>query len=66
MKERGFKLDGFKWLKEENLDDPDDVPEPEELATEAISQLELAIDDMSEVLRLLENGTRDRQEVDRQ
>ena len=57
MKDRSFKLDGFKWLKEESLDDPDDLPEPEELATEAISELEQAIGELNEVLRLLANGS---------
>ena len=50
VKERGFKLDGFKWLKEESLDDPDDQPEPEDLAAEAISELEQAVGDLNEVL----------------
>ena len=56
VKDRSFKLDGFKWLKEESLDDPDDLPEPEELATEAISELEQAIGELNEVLRLLGEG----------
>ena len=56
VKERGFKLDGFKWLKEESLDDPDDLPEPEDLAAEAIAELEQAIGELNEVLRLLREG----------
>lgn len=56
VKEREFKLDGFKWLKEESLEDADDLPEPEELATEAISELEEAVAELNQVLRLLENG----------
>ena len=28
VKERDFKLDSFKWLKEESLEDADDLPEP--------------------------------------
>jgi type I restriction enzyme M protein len=40
IKQRGFKLDSFKWLKEESVDDPDDLPEPEELLTEAIEELD--------------------------
>ena len=38
VKERDFKLDGFKWLKDESLDDADELPEPEELATDAIAR----------------------------
>jgi type I restriction enzyme M protein len=57
VKQREFKLDGFKWLKEESLNDVDDLPEPEELATDAIEELEAAIGELNQVLRLLENGT---------
>jgi type I restriction enzyme M protein len=56
IKERGFKLDSFKWLKEDSLEDADDLPEPEELVTDAISELEAAVDDLNQVLALLENG----------
>jgi len=37
---RDFKLGSFKRLKEESLEDADDLPEPEELATDAIAELE--------------------------
>ena len=56
VKERDFKLDGFKWLKEDSLEDADDLPEPEELVTDAISELESAVADLNSVLLLLENG----------
>ena len=56
MKEREFKLDSFKWLKEESLEDADDLPEPEELATDAIAELEGAVEELSQVLAMLENG----------
>jgi type I restriction enzyme M protein len=56
VKEREFKLDSFKWLKEESLEDADDLPEPEELAADAIAELEGAVEDLNAVLTLLENG----------
>jgi len=56
VKEREFKLDSFKWLKEDSLEDADDLPEPEELATDAISELEEAVAELNQVLKLLENG----------
>ena len=65
VKERSFKLDGFKWLKEESIDDPDDLPEPEELASEAISELQQAIGELNEVLQLLGEGSRDARKVGR-
>jgi type I restriction enzyme M protein len=46
-----FKIDGLKWLKEESLDD--ELPEPEELATEAIGELERAMADLNSVIDLL-------------
>ena len=51
---REYKLDGFKWIKDESLDDADDLGEPEEIITEAMTQLSAAIDDLNQVLKLLE------------
>lgn len=56
VREREFKLDGFKWLKEDSLDDADDLPEPEELITDAVGELTAAVDGLNKVLALLENG----------
>lgn len=56
MKERDFKIDSLKWLKDESLDDADGLPEPEELATDAIAELEAAVEELNAVLALLENG----------
>jgi type I restriction enzyme M protein len=60
VKERDFKLDGFKWLKEDSLEDADALPAPEELATDAIAELEEAVGELNQVLALLEGsaGTR--------
>lgn len=57
VREREFKLDGFKWLKEESLEDADDLPPPEELATDAISELEEAVAELNRVLTLLDGST---------
>ena len=53
VKERGYKLD-ITWLKDESLEDADDLPEPEILAAEAITELEAAVDGLREVLALIE------------
>jgi type I restriction enzyme M protein len=58
MRDRDFKLDGLKWLREESLDDTDELPEPEDLATDAIAELEGAVDELNVILGLLENGNR--------
>ena len=31
IKEHHYKLDGFKWLRDDEAEDPDDLPEPEGL-----------------------------------
>lgn len=54
--DKQFKLDGFKWLKEEFLEDAADLPTPEELATGAIGELEQAVSALNRVLTLLEGS----------
>jgi type I restriction enzyme M protein len=56
IKKHHFKLDSFKWLRDEETDDLDDLPEPEELLTDAMENLQLALDDLSDVQRLLEGS----------
>ena len=34
----------------------DDLPDPEELATDAISELESAVEELSTIIEMLENG----------
>lgn len=64
VKEKEFKLDGFKWLKEESLEDAGELPPPEELATDAISELEEAVAELNQVLALLEeNGVEAKQKA---
>ncbi len=54
LEARDFKIDGLKWLKDESLDDADELPEPEELATDAIAELEGAVEELNAILGLLE------------
>jgi type I restriction enzyme M protein len=56
VKQRHYKLDSFKWLRDEELDDPDELPEPEELITETMEELQLALDDLTDIQRLLEGN----------
>lgn len=53
VKERGFKLD-FTWLKDDSLEDSADLPEPQDLAAEAILELEAVVDDLREIMALIE------------
>jgi type I restriction enzyme M protein len=54
VQKRDYKLD-INWLKDESLDDADSLPEPQVLATEAITELEAVVDDLREVLALMES-----------
>jgi len=53
IKERGYKLD-ITWLKDESLEDSDELPEPQDLASEAITELEAVVDDLREIMALVE------------
>jgi type I restriction enzyme M protein len=50
---REDNLDIF-WLKEESLEDSDELPEPDILVADAVEKLETAVDELQEVLRVLE------------
>jgi len=56
IRERNFKIDSLKWLRDESLEDASDLPEPEELATDAISELTAAVSDLNAIVAMLENG----------
>ena len=53
IKERDYKLD-ITWLKDKGLEDPDDLPEPQVLASEAITELEAVVDDLKDILSSIE------------
>ena len=56
IRDKHYKLDAFKWLRDEEADDPDELPEPEEVITEAMEELQLALDDIADIQRLLEGN----------
>lgn len=53
IKERGYKLD-ITWLKDESLEGSEELPEPQDLAGEAITELEAVVDDLKEIVDLIE------------
>ena len=53
VKERDYKLD-ITWLKDESLEDSDELPEPQDLASEAITEFEAIVDDLKEIVALVE------------
>jgi type I restriction enzyme M protein len=53
IKDRGYKLD-VTWLKDDTLEDSSELPEPQDLAAEAITELEAVVDDLRDIVTLLE------------
>ncbi len=52
--ERGYKIDSFKWLRDDELDDADEVLDPAELVTDAIAELQAAVAELHELQKLLD------------
>lgn len=55
VKDRGYKLD-MTWLKDDSLEDSDELPEPQDLASEAITELEAVVDSLKEIVTELGNN----------
>lgn len=53
VKARDYKIDSFKWLRDEELDDPDDLAEPADLLAEAMTELRFAVDELSALQKFL-------------
>jgi len=53
IRERDYKLD-IPILKDDSLEDGDELPEPQDLAAEAITELEAVVDDLREIVALVE------------
>jgi type I restriction enzyme M protein len=56
VKDRQYKLDGFKWMRDDAVDDAGDLPEPEELIGAAVEELRLALVELTELQSLVENN----------
>ncbi|HMO13603.1 MAG TPA: class I SAM-dependent DNA methyltransferase [Pirellulaceae bacterium] len=57
IQQRDYKLD-ITWLKDESLESSDDLPDPQDLATEAITELEAIVGDLREIVALIEKEER--------
>jgi type I restriction enzyme M protein len=53
IKKRDYRLD-ITWLKDESLEENGDLPDPQDLAAEAITELEAVVDDLREIVALVE------------
>lgn len=54
IKDRDFKIDALRWLRDESLNGAGELAPPEELATDAISELQLAVEELERVMEMLE------------
>lgn len=53
IKDRNYNLD-ITWLKDDSLEDPDSLPEPQILAADAITELNACVDELQEILDFIE------------
>lgn len=53
IQKRGYRLD-ITWLKDDSLEDSDEMPEPQDLASEAITELEAVVAGLREIVELVE------------
>ena len=53
IKDRNYNLD-ISWLKNESLEDPASLPEPHELAADAIKEMGACIDELQEILDFID------------
>ncbi len=53
IKDRNYKLD-ITWLRDESIEDANDLPEPQDLAAEAITELEAVVDGLRDIVELLD------------
>jgi len=54
IKERAFNLD-IAWLKDDNLEDPNSLPEPERLVADAITELSACVDELQLIMDEIES-----------
>lgn len=59
VKENNYKLDSFKWIRDKDLEDPEDLPEPEELLTDVLSELKEATISLEKIYEELENNNQE-------
>ena len=57
IKDRGYKLD-VTWLKDETLDDGEELPEPNELVDELLGELDAAASEVRKIRAALVSGGR--------
>lgn len=55
--EQSYKLDNFKWIRDEDVDDPEDYGDPAVWLAEAAAELQAALDDVNAIQQLVRLDT---------
>lgn len=55
IEERDYNLD-ITWLRDESLEDPSKLPDPEVLASDALGKMQAAMDELNDLLGFLETS----------
>ncbi|MCP2290967.1 type I restriction-modification system subunit M [Nocardia amikacinitolerans] len=53
VKARDYKIDSFKWLRDDELDDPEALGDPDELLSSAVAELQSALTEITKLQKLL-------------
>jgi type I restriction enzyme M protein len=56
VKEKNYKLDSFKWIKDEDVENGEEIGQPEDLLAKAISELKSASVGLEEIYEQLTNN----------
>jgi type I restriction enzyme M protein len=54
--EKNYKFDSFKWITSTDIDDPDELPEPEEIVIDLLSELKEATNNLELIYAELQNN----------
>jgi type I restriction enzyme M protein len=54
--ERGYKIDSLKWLRDDDDDDPEEILDPSEVATEIIAELQAAVSEVHHLQKWLDDS----------
>ncbi|HPE09232.1 MAG TPA: class I SAM-dependent DNA methyltransferase [Bacteroidales bacterium] len=55
IESRGYKLD-ISWLRDESIEDPNDLPEPQDLLTDIQGEMVKILDEIQGLMEQMENG----------
>lgn len=55
---RDYNLDFPPWIKDDSLEDSSNLPDPQDLASEAVTHLETAVDSLNELVAKLSNDNK--------